>query len=45
MKHGFMIMAHGNFGQLKEIIGLLAAPNHYFFVNIDKKVADMGGGN
>lgn len=43
MKHGFMIMAHGNFGQLKEIIGLLAAPNHYFFVNIDKKVADMGG--
>lgn len=45
MKHGFMIMAHGNFGQLKEIISSLAAPNHYFFINIDKKVpmVDLGG--
>lgn len=42
MKHGFLITAHAYFGQLTEIIELLSAPNHYFFINIDKKA--MWGG-
>ena len=37
MKHAFLITAHAYFGQLTEIIELLSTPNHYFFVNIDKK--------
>lgn len=37
MKHGFMIMTHAFPKQLEEIVNLLEAPNHYFFINIDKK--------
>ncbi|MDO5771502.1 MAG: beta-1,6-N-acetylglucosaminyltransferase [Bacteroidales bacterium] len=37
IKHAFLITAHSYFGQLEEIIGLLSAPNHFFFINIDKK--------
>lgn len=37
MKHAFLITAHAYFEQLVEIIELLSTPNHYFFVNIDKK--------
>lgn len=39
MKHGFMIMTHAFPEQLEEIVNLLEAPNHYFFINIDKKQA------
>lgn len=42
MKHAFLITAHAYFEQLTEIIELLSSPNHYFFVNIDKK-AIRGG--
>ena len=37
MNHSFLITAHAYPEQLREIISLLAAPNHYFFINIDKK--------
>lgn len=37
MNHAFLIYAHAFPGQLKEIIDLLKAPNHYCFINIDKK--------
>ena len=37
LKHAFLIMAHKYPEQFKDIINLLNAPNHYFFVNIDKK--------
>lgn len=40
MKHGFMIMTHAFPEQLEEIVNLLEAPNHYFFINIDKKQDD-----
>lgn len=36
--HAFLITAHTFFDQLEEIIRLLSAPNHFFFVNIDRKV-------
>lgn len=39
MKHGFLITAHAYFEQLEDIVRLLSAPNHYFFINIDKKAA------
>lgn len=37
LNHAFLITAHAYFGQLEEIIQLLSAPNHFFFVNIDRK--------
>lgn len=37
LNHAFLITAHAYFDQLEEIIGLLSAPNHFFFVNIDRK--------
>ena len=37
LNHAFLITAHAYFSQLKEIIDLLDAPNHFFFINIDKK--------
>ena len=37
LKHGFLILAHSNFGLLERIISLLSKENHYFFINIDKK--------
>lgn len=37
LKHGFLITAHAYFEQLEQMLKLLEAPNHYFFVNIDKK--------
>lgn len=37
LNHAFLIYAHAYPEQLKEIIGLLASPNHYCFINIDKK--------
>ena len=42
IKHAFLITAHAHFPLLERIIDLLSAPNHYFFINIDKKSA--GGG-
>ena len=42
LKHAFLITAHAYFEQLSDIISLLSAPNHYFFINIDKK--NNGGG-
>lgn len=35
-----MIMTHAFPEQLEEIVNLLEAPNHYFFINIDKKQDD-----
>lgn len=37
LNHAFLITAHAFLDQLEEIIKLLNAPNHFFFVNIDKK--------
>ena len=41
LNHAFLITAHAYPKQLKDIIGLLSASNHYFFINIDRK-ADWG---
>lgn len=38
MKHGFLITAHRDPDQLFEILSLLRTSNHYFYVNIDKKM-------
>ena len=40
MNHAFIIQVHNYPEQLKEIIDLLHAENHYFFINVDKKVDD-----
>lgn len=40
MKHAFIIQVHNYPEQLKEIVDLLRSPNHYFFINVDKKVDD-----
>lgn len=40
MKHAFIIQAHNYPEQLCEIVTLLSSENHYFFINIDKKVDD-----
>lgn len=37
LNHAFLITAHAYPEQLKDIVGLLSAPNHYFFINIDRK--------
>lgn len=39
MKHAFLILAHAHYEQLDEIISLLTAPDHYFFINIDCKAS------
>ena len=47
LKHAFLITAHAYPGQLRDIIDLLSAPNHYFFINVDRKAHNMrewGGG-
>ena len=40
MKHAFIIQVHNYPEQLKEIVDLLRSSNHYFFINVDKKVDD-----
>lgn len=40
MKHAFLIQVHAYPEQLREIVTLLEADNHYFFINVDKKVCD-----
>ena len=35
--HAFLIVAHDYPEQLAEIVHLLDAPNHFFFIHIDKK--------
>lgn len=40
-KHAFLILAHKQPKLLKRIVKVLAADNHYFFIHIDKKVADI----
>lgn len=37
MNHAFLITAHKYPEQLGEIVRILDAPNHYFFIHIDKK--------
>lgn len=37
--HAFLIVAHDYPEQLAEIVHLLDAPNHFFFIHIDKKNA------
>ena len=37
LKHAFLIVAHAYSDQFKDIVRLLNAPGHHFFVNIDKK--------
>lgn len=37
MNHAFLIVAHRDPGQLYDILRLLQAPNHYFYINIDEK--------
>ena len=41
LKHGFLVIAHSYLDHLGRIIDVLSAPNHYFFINIDKK--DVNG--
>lgn len=38
MKHGFLITAHKDPGQLFDLLSLLNTSNHYFYINIDKKM-------
>lgn len=37
LNHAFLIYAHVYPEQLKEIINFLSAPNHYCFINVDRK--------
>ena len=37
LNHAFLITAHAYPELLKDIVGLLSASNHYFFINIDRK--------
>lgn len=39
LNHAFLIVAHDYPEQLAEIVHLLDAPNHFFFIHIDKKNA------
>ena len=38
LKHGFLIIAHRDPEQLYDLLRLLQAENHYFFINLDKKM-------
>ena len=40
MNHAFLIIAHNYPELLGETVKILQAPNHYFFINIDKKNND-----
>lgn len=40
MNHAFLFQVHAYPTQIREIIDLLSANNHYFFINVDKKVND-----
>lgn len=40
MKHGFLITAHRDPDQLFELMSLLESTNHYFYVNIDRKMSN-----
>ena len=48
LNHAFLIIAHDSPELLRRIIDNLRAPNHFFFVHLDKKVDRqsfmMGGG-
>lgn len=37
LRHAFLITAHAYLEQLERVIRLLSAPNHFFYVNIDRK--------
>lgn len=37
MNHAFLIQAHNYPELLADIVNLMSAPNHYFFIHIDKK--------
>jgi len=41
MNHAFILQVHKEPELFGRIVHRLAAPNHYFFVNVDKKVNDM----
>lgn len=43
LKHAFLITAHAYLSQLEKIVKLLSSPNHYFFINIDKKALEGAG--
>lgn len=38
MNHAFLLQVHKYPEQVAEIVSLLSAPNHYFFINVDRKV-------
>ena len=40
MKHAFLLITHAYLPQLERIIELLSSPNHYFFINIDRKTRE-----
>ena len=41
MRHAFLIIAHNNWWQLKQLIQLLDAQNHDIYIHIDKKSKDF----
>lgn len=41
MRHAFLIIAHNNWWQLKQLVQLLDAENHDIYVHIDKKSTDF----
>lgn len=41
MRHAFLIIAHNNWNQLKNLIQLLDAENHDIYIHIDKKSKDF----
>ena len=40
LQHAFLMMVHKSPELFSRIVHILAAPNHYFFVHIDKKTKD-----
>lgn len=41
MKHAFLIIAHNNWRQLKQLIKCLDSDNHDIYVHIDRKSKDF----
>lgn len=41
MRHAFLVVAHNNWWQLRQLISALDAENHDLFIHVDKKRKDF----
>lgn len=41
MKHAFLVIAHNNWWQLKQLLQMLDAENHDFYLHVDRKSHDF----